>query len=125
LPPARAPPLDERAIGVRCGAAGYAAWSQWSVGARLGARAARGDRTFPYLLSVHIRTAEDHDDGKLAGGYFLLLEHVENVSPGFIAHGLRPRGRRYGTRPRALGRRLYELLVGRRPVARDLRIVRA
>jgi len=106
------PPLDERAIGVRWWAAGYAAWSQWKPSGLAWAHALRAEiGRFPYLLSVHIRTAEDHDDGQLAGGYFLLLEHVENVSPGFMRTVFDRAVAETGVDPGPLGRRLYELLV--------------
>ena len=60
---------------------------------------------------MHIRTAADHDDGQLAGGYFLLLEHVENLSPGFMRTVFDRAVADVGVDPERLGRRLYELLV--------------
>src|SRR5262249_37325125 len=79
------PRLDQRATVVRWWAAGYAAWSQWKPSGLAWAHALRAEMgRFPYLLSVPIRNAADHDDGQLAGGYFLLLEHVENTSPRFM-----------------------------------------
>jgi len=106
------PPLDERATAVRWWAAGYAAWSQWKPSGLAWAHALRAEiGRFPYLLSVPIRTAEDHDDGQLAGGYFLLLEHVENVSPGFMRTVFDRAVADVGLDPGNLGRRLYELLV--------------
>jgi class 3 adenylate cyclase len=106
------PPLDERATGVRWWAAGYAAWSQWKPSGLAWAHALRAEiGRFPYLLSVHLRTAADHDDGQLAGGYFLLLEHVENVSPGFMRTVFDRAVGEAGVEPRALGAKLYELLV--------------
>lgn len=106
------PPLDERAIVVRWWAAGYAAWSQWKPSGLAWAHALRAEiGRFPYLLSVHIRTAADHDDGQLAGGYFLLLEHVENESPGFMRTVFDRAVADVGVDSGALDRRLYELLV--------------
>jgi class 3 adenylate cyclase len=106
------PPLDERAIAVRWWAAGYAAWSQWKPSGLAWAHALRAEiGRFPYLLSVHIRTAEDRDEGQLAGGYFLLLEHVENVCPGFIRTVVDRAVSDVGVDPGNLGRRLYELMV--------------
>src|SRR5881296_2550590 len=106
------PPLDERAINVRWWAAGYAAWSQWKPSGLAWAHALRAEiGRFPYLLSVHIRTAEDHDEGQLAGGYFLLLEHVENVCPGFMRTVFDRAVADVGVDPGPLGRKLYELLV--------------
>jgi len=106
------PPLDERAIAVRWWAAGYAAWSQWKPSGLAWAHALRAEISrFPYLLSVHIRTAEDRDEGQLAGGYFLLLEHVENVCPGFMRTVFDRAVADVGVDPGNLGRRLYELMV--------------
>jgi class 3 adenylate cyclase len=106
------PPLDERAIVVRWWAAGYAAWSQWKPSGLAWAHALRAEiGRFPYLLSVHIRTAADHDDGQLAGGYFLLLEHVENESPGFMRTVFDRAVADVGVDSGSLDRRLYELLV--------------
>jgi class 3 adenylate cyclase len=106
------PPLDERATVVRWWAAGYAAWSQWKPSGLAWAHALRAEvGRFPYLLSVHVRTAADHDDGQLAGGYFLLLEHVENVSPGFLRSVFDRAVADVGLDSGALDRRLYELMV--------------
>jgi hypothetical protein len=106
------PPLDERAAVVRWWAAGYAAWSQWKPSGLAWAHALRAEMgRFPYLLSVHIRNAGDHDDGQLAGGYFLLLEHVENMSPGFMRTVVDRAVADVGLDSGSLDRRLYELLV--------------
>jgi len=106
------PPLDERAAGVAWWAAAYAAWSQWKPSGLAWAHALREEvRRYPYLLSVHIRASADHDDGRLAGGYFLLLEHVENQSPGFMRTILARAIDEAGVEPRALGPKLYQLLV--------------
>jgi len=106
------PPLDERAAGVAWWAAAYAAWSQWKPSGLAWAHALREEvRRYPYLLSVHLRASADHDDGRLAGGYFLLLEHVENESPGFMRTILARAIDEAGVEPRALGPKLYQLLV--------------
>jgi len=106
------PPLDERAAGVAWWAAAYAAWSQWKPSGLAWAHALREEvRRYPYLLSVQLRASADHDDGRLAGGYFLLLEHVENQSPGFMRTILTRAIDEAGVEPRALGPKLYQLLV--------------
>src|SRR5207245_3721324 len=79
------PPLDERAAGVAWWAAAYAAWSQWKPSGLAWAHALREEiRRYPYLLSLQLRASAAHDDGRLAGGYLLLLENVQNQSPGFM-----------------------------------------
>jgi len=106
------PPLDERAAGVAWWAAACAAWSQWKPSGLAWAHALREEvRRYPYLLSVQLRASADHDDGRLAGGYFLLLEHVENQSPGFMRTILTRAIDEAGVEPRALGPKLYQLLV--------------
>jgi len=106
------PPLDERAAGVAWWAAAYAAWSQWKPSGLAWAHALREEiRRYPYLLSVQLRASADHDDGRLAGGYFLLLEHVENLSPGSMRTILERAIDEAGVEPRTLGPKLYQLLV--------------
>jgi class 3 adenylate cyclase len=119
-PPARSsvsaalapPPLDQRGAAVTWWAAAYAAWSQWKPSGLAWAHALREEiRRYPFLLSVPLRASGDLDDGRLGGGYFLLLEHVENQSPGFIRTILDRAIGDVGTEPRALGAKLYQLLV--------------
>ncbi|MGH7355838.1 MAG: hypothetical protein ACRELS_14825, partial [Candidatus Rokuibacteriota bacterium] len=43
---------------------------------------------FPTLLSVPIQRAPDFDGGRLAEGYALLLEHVEQLEEGFVPEAL-------------------------------------
>lgn len=106
------PPLDQRAAGVRWWAGAYAAWSQWKPSGLAWAHALRAEiGRYPYLLSVNIRASVDYDDGQLAGGYFLLLEHVENLSPGFLRTVLERATDEAGVEPRTLGPKLYQLLV--------------
>jgi len=106
------PPLDERGAGVAWWAAAYAAWSQWKPSGLAWAHALREEvRRYPFLLSVPLRASGDLDDGRLAGGYFLLLEHVENQSPGFIRTILDRAIGEVGMESRSLGSKLYQLLV--------------
>src|SRR5215471_20209132 len=106
------PPLDERGAAISWWAAAYAAWSQWKPSGLSWAHALREEiRRYPFLLSVPLRASGDLDDGRLAGGYFLLLEHVENQSPGFIRTILDRAISEVGLEPRSLGSKLYQLLV--------------
>ena len=109
------PPLDPRAAGIRWWAGAYAAWSQWKPSGIAWAHALRAEvEKYPYLLSVNIRASADHDDGQLAGGYFLLLEHLENESPTLMRTALdRAIESAQGLEPRVLGPQLYQLLVER------------
>jgi class 3 adenylate cyclase len=106
------PPLDERGAGVSWWAAAYAAWSQWKPSGLAWAHALREEiRRYPFLLGVPLRASGDLDDGRLAGGYFLLLEHVENQSPGFLRTIIDRAVGEVGMEPRTLGAKLYQLLV--------------
>jgi hypothetical protein len=106
------PPLEERGAAVAWWAAAYAAWSQWKPSGLAWAHALREEiRRYPFLLGVPLRASGDLDDGRLAGGYFLLLEHVENQSPGFIRTILDRAIGEVGMEPRSLGSKLYQLLV--------------
>jgi len=106
------PPLDERGAAISWWAAAYAAWSQWKPSGLSWAHALREEiRRYPFLLSVPLRASGDLDDGRLGGGYFLLLEHVENQSPGFIRTILDRAISEVGLEPRSLGSKLYQLLV--------------
>src|SRR5437773_765733 len=66
------------------------------------------------LDTLVARAFADHDDGQLAGGYFLLLEHLENESPTLMRTALdRAIASAQGLEPRVLGPQLYQLLVER------------
>ncbi len=105
------PPLDPRAAGVRWWSRAYTAWSQWKMSGVGLAHAIRGELgKHSHLLSVHI---QDSADQEVADGYFLLLEHVESQSPGFLRTVVeRALGRSGGaSEPEVLGTKLYETLV--------------
>jgi hypothetical protein len=106
------PQVDPRAAAVPWWASAHSAWRAWKSSEMATAHALRAALAkHPHLLSVHIRQATDHDEG-VAGGYFLLLEHVENLSPAFIRTAIdeaKPQALDSG--PAALGRALYNLMV--------------
>ena len=68
---------------------------------------------YPHLLSVPIRESAEHNQGRLAAGYFLLLEHVANQSPSFVQTAVARAISQVGgaVAPEVLGGKLYELLV--------------
>ncbi|MBI2159752.1 MAG: adenylate/guanylate cyclase domain-containing protein [Candidatus Rokubacteria bacterium] len=110
-----APPApDPRAAGVRWWTGAHAAWTQWKLSGIGWAHALRGELAkYPHLLGVHIRASADQAEAGLAGGYFLLLEHVENQSPAFMRTAVERAISAAGgsLEPRVLGPKLYELLV--------------
>ena len=101
--------------------------AQWWVGARKGwneLRAGGGSLTeaaqetlkrYPYLLSVPIQKSAEHDGGRLAEGYALLLEHVEKQEEGFVKEALTRLNPQFTTRGNdqsyQLGQELYLYVV--------------
>jgi hypothetical protein len=109
------PPVDPRADGVAWWTAARDAWRAWRSSGMAMAHALRAELgRHPYLLSVPIRQSARHDEGRVAAGYFILLEHVENLSPAFMRGVVEQALSRTGsTDPGALEPVLYELLVSR------------
>lgn len=63
---------------------------------------------YPYFLSVPIQTSADYEDGMVAYGYGILLEHIEQRVPSFVADALARLPARPGV---SLGRQLYDYLA--------------
>lgn len=110
-----APPApDPRAASVRWWTGAHAGWTQWKLSGIGWAHALRAALAkYPHLLSVHIRASADQAEAALAGGYFVLLEHVENQSPSFMRTAVERAINATGgsLEARGLGPKLYELLV--------------
>ncbi len=116
VPDAPAPlPIDARAQTVRWWASLQEGWQAWKVSGMAQAHAVRAAvARHPYVLGVPLREAPNHDDGRLASGYFALLEHVEDQSPGFVRTAVDQAVAAVGSgEPSALDNALYGLLVGR------------
>jgi class 3 adenylate cyclase len=110
------PTLDPRAAGVTWWSAAHREWTAWKSSGMATAHALRAAMSkHPYLLSVPITQSAGYDEGRLAGAYFVLLNHVENVSPSFLRHAVEEALQRAGpgADPAALGPALYELLVSK------------
>jgi len=108
------PPTDPRGALVPWWAAASEAWRSWKSSGMATAHALRAAfAKHPHLLAVPIRTSADQGD--LAAGYFLLLEHVENVSPAFIRTALDRAAEAAGGAGdgHALEGALYRLMVDR------------
>lgn len=113
-PAAAIPQLDPRASAVPWWAGAHSAWTAWKSSGMATAHALRAALArHPHLLSVPIRQSTRHDDGRLAADYFLLLDHVENVSPAFIRTAIDKAVQQAGGAgdAAALDRALYDLLV--------------
>lgn len=111
----RPPEVDPRAAGVVWWARAHRAWAAWKGSGMAYAHALRMVLTqYPHLLGVPIADSAQHDDGGLADAYFALLEHVENVTPGFVRGAVERAVEVVGsTEPGRLGPALYALLVER------------
>lgn len=108
------PPPDPRAAGVAWWMAAHEGWNAWKTSGMALAHALRAALVkHPHLLAVPIQQSGEHDEGRLASGYFLLLEHVEHLSPGFIGAvvewAIAEAGGAYDSR--TLGSKLYRMLV--------------
>src|SRR5262249_47453149 len=63
---------------------------------------------YPYLLSVPIQKSPQYEDGLLAYGYSILMEHVEKQNPGCVGNALN------SLKPgqsRPVGEQLYDYLI--------------
>src|SRR5256886_3015605 len=68
-----------------------AAWARWSGWKNTLAfpEAVREELSkYPYLLSVPIQQSPDFEEGLLAYGYSIIMEHVEKQSPGAVGNAL-------------------------------------
>lgn len=112
--PSSLPLPDPRGAAVTWWTAAHGAWVSWKRSGMALAHALRAVLArHPYLLSVPIRQSVDYDRGRLASGYFLLLEHVENLQPSFLRSAVERALERTGQvrDPGVLGQALYEVLV--------------
>ena len=108
------PAVDPRAEDVRWWTIAHRAWGEWKASGIAWAHVLRTLLgTYPHALSVPIQESAEHADGFLAAAYLLVLEHVENLSPSFLATAVeRALGAGEGsTAPDVLGPKLYEILV--------------
>lgn len=88
-----------------------AAWARWSgwKGSLAFPEATRGELAkYPYLLSVPIQQSAEFEEGLLAYGYSIILEHVEKQTPGCVGNALD--SLKTG-QMKPVGTQLYEYLV--------------
>ena len=108
------PTLDARAAGVAWWSAAHTGWTAWKSSGMATAHALRAAMAkHPYLLSVPVPRSAEYDEGRLAGAYFVLLNHVENISPSFLRNAVDQAVQQTGggADPTTLGGVLYDLLV--------------
>jgi len=88
-----------------------AAWARWSGWKNTLAfpEAVREELSkYPYLLSVPIQQSPEFEEGLLAYGYSIIMEHVEKQKPGSVGNALNNL-KTAQTKP--VGTQLYEYLV--------------
>ena len=88
--------------------AAWARWSGWKDTLNFGAAVKEELAKYPYLLSVPIQQSPQHEDGLLAYGYSIVMEHVEKDNPGCIGNALNSL-KAGQTRP--VGEQLYDYLI--------------
>jgi hypothetical protein len=88
--------------------AAWARWSGWKNTLQFADAAREEVGKYPYLLAVPIQESPEHEDGLLAYGYSILLEHVEKQKPGCVGNALQSLKPRPG---RSVGALLYDYLV--------------
>jgi hypothetical protein len=88
--------------------AAWARWSGWKSNQEFAAAVREEIAKYPYLLSVPIQKSPEYEDGLLAYGYSLLMDHVEKQNPGCVGNALNSLTPRQGRR---VGEQLYDYLI--------------
>jgi hypothetical protein len=88
--------------------AAWARWSGWKSSLAFPQATREELGKYPYLLSVPIQESADFEEGLLAYGYSIILEHVEKQSPGCVGSALD--SLKTG-QMKPVGTQLYEYLV--------------
>src|SRR5438874_792858 len=109
--PQPAAPQDEPSAPDETAQWWLAAWARWSGWKNTLAypEAVREELSkYPYLLSVPIQQSPEFEEGLLAYGYSIIMEHVEKQKPGSVGNALNNL-KTAQTKP--VGTQLYEYLV--------------
>jgi outer membrane biosynthesis protein TonB len=88
-----------------------AAWARWSgwKGTLSFADAVKEELSkYPYLLSVPIQKSPEFEDGLLAYGYSIIMEHVEKQNPGAVGNAL---SNLKAGQSKPVGEQLFDYLV--------------
>lgn len=88
--------------------AAWARWSGWKSSHDFAAAVREELGKYPYLLSVPIQKSPEYEDGLLAYGYSILMDHVERQNPGCVGNALNSL-KPGQTRP--VGEQLYDYLI--------------
>jgi hypothetical protein len=88
--------------------AAWARWSGWKSSLEFTGAVREELSKYPYLLSVPIQKSPEYEDGLLAYGYSILMDHVEKQNPGCVGNALN------SLKPgqsRPVGDQLYDYLI--------------
>jgi hypothetical protein len=88
--------------------AAWARWSGWKSNLNIADAVREEIGKYPYMLSVPIQKSPEYEDGLLAYGYSILMDHVERQNPGCVGNALnslKPGG------AQRVGDQLYTYLV--------------
>jgi hypothetical protein len=88
--------------------AAWARWSGWKSTHEFADVVREELGKYPYLLSVPIQKSPEYEDGLLAYGYSILMDHVEKQKPGCVGNALNSLK---GGEHRPVGDQLYDYLV--------------
>jgi hypothetical protein len=88
--------------------AAWARWSGWKSTHKFPDAVREELGKYPYLLSVPIQRGPEYEDGLLAYGYSILMDHVERQNPGCVGNALNSLK---AGQARPVGEQLYEYLV--------------
>ncbi len=88
--------------------AAWARWSGWKSSHDFAAAVREELGKYPYLLSVPIQKSPEYEDGLLAYGYSILMDHVERQNAGCVGNALNSL-KPGQTRP--VGEQLYDYLI--------------
>ncbi len=88
--------------------AAWARWSGWKSSHDFQSAVREELGKYPYLLSVPIQRSPEYEDGLLAYGYSILMDHVEKQNPGCVGNALNSL-KPGQTRP--VGEQLYDYLI--------------
>src|SRR5213083_1373904 len=88
--------------------AAWARWSGWKNTLAFPAAVREELSKYPYLLSVPIQQSPDFEEGLLAYGYSIIMEHVEKQSPGAVGNAL---NNLKSGQMQPVGTQLYDYLV--------------
>ncbi|HXD98694.1 MAG TPA: hypothetical protein VN646_19240 [Candidatus Acidoferrum sp.] len=88
--------------------AAWARWSGWKASQDFASAVREELGKYPFLLSVPIQKSPEYEDGLLAYGYSILMDHVEKQNPGCVGNALN------SLKPghtRRVGEQLYDYLI--------------